>query len=1544
MKIDELQLLYEGRYAKIFEKDGVIYKLGDKSNRELLRGQFELLRELDDPQSISVFKWIEVGDKYGYSMEKVTGTPLNKIYTRPPKKKKDFEQLRVIIINILEGLSNIHSRGIIHGDLKPTHIYVSEDNNIKIIDPGYDPDLITPLYAAPEAIMGEPAEASDVYSLGIILYEIVTGKRPFSGSLQEIIEGKLNKDIAPPSDLNPSIPDDINQLILRMTSRRLDLRLKTIPEVLEHLEIVLEGVTKKTTLLPVFVGREKELKFFEEKVNRLPEPNIIWIVGDVGMGRTQFINRARIQALIKGLQVKELSFREIHYLIEEETFPDTPQVLIIDQPEYYKDLILILRQKAKTIRFHPVIILITTEKEPDEIKELSDVTTVLSLSPLSEDEIGSIIDRNFPDVENRDRLTSFMVERTDGIPLFTTQTLLYLLEEEILERRAGKWIFKEDEAESLDLSKGIEQLVTLQVGKITEKERILLKKLSVFPTEIPTNFINVLKIERPYTSIESMVSKGLLKRADGVVRFRNKWIRDFLYRELSKNEKSEIYKEITKGKKIMQPGLLYSLQLDLGMEEEAYYSLKEAAKEKIKDREYISAIELLEKAFSLKKDKLTMMLLARLYELSGRYTDALEKYNGLIRDEPDSPHFLLKVGMNERSTGVKDRAEKNLRLAVDKSTGFIKRRAIVEFGRLFLETGRITEASELLSKYKGKFSPQIQYLRAHISYLEDKPDNVIRVSSEALKERLSIPYKRGFLNFLGLAKQKKEEYGDSIKYFDECLKIDKEEKNPYNEAGHRLNKGFALLQLDIYREAVGELESALSIYKDGKVRELEEKTLWTLSVLYLRIGYWNKLEDRINELKERYKEIGPLLKEKLAYSKMYGGDFNETSKIIKELKEEGEDTKELEAILLSQKGDWKRAENLFKNVLKEVKGDLRRERELSCRLSESLYYQDKKDKAIKLLKPFLDEKDDIKSDFERANLLSNWGFINEDHSYLEQAIELFTEIDLPFYIGKAHLNLGSVYNKTNQIEKAVMHLKQAEEVFEKLNAKSDLETTRKLLSHSAVSLIGRSGYVRTYEEISRLLSSIDSEERFNEALSVLINFFKVERGAIILKEEDQARTIISSYNIDKTTINDATKISSTITEQSAKGEIIIAGDARSDERFRELESVNRNQIRSILCVPITAEDKIYGALYLDSTLDKNVFMPGDKEFLQSMGRLLGILFSKGDLLYRLKEENVQLKKMTTITESFHSIIGISEPMQEIYEIIQETAPLEVNILITGETGTGKELVARTIHKLSKRSTHPFVTVDCSSLTETLLQSELFGHKKGSFTGAYEDKEGMCEKANGGSLFLDEIGDAPLSIQAGLLHVTDRGEIRRVGDTEWRKVNLRIIAATNKNLEQAVVIKGFRDDLYYRLNHVTIEIPPLRQRREDIPLIAKHYLKIFSEQKDKEVEGFTERAMEVLTSYPWPGNIRELKHATEIAVLRSKGRHITKRGLPDKLGEEELADVLDWRNVESQWRRETIMQALNETNGNIKKAAEKLNISRRHLYRLLKKFDIKRARM
>ncbi|MEJ2568201.1 MAG: sigma 54-interacting transcriptional regulator, partial [candidate division WOR-3 bacterium] len=550
-------------------------------------------------------------------------------------------------------------------------------------------------------------------------------------------------------------------------------------------------------------------------------------------------------------------------------------------------------------------------------------------------------------------------------------------------------------------------------------------------------------------------------------------------------------------------------------------------------------------------------------------------------------------------------------------------------------------------------------------------------------------------------------------------------------------------------------------------------------------------------------------------------------------------------------------------------------------LAEVLFEQGKTEEAIETLKPYKEKINSIQSDFEKGKILSTWGLITDDVKSIDKAIDLFSKIGLPFYTAQAQIKKARVLLKENKIDEAIDELKKAEEVFKKLKAGLFLDKTNELFAECAKKISARSGYIHTYDEISKLLSSIDSEKRFDEALSILTNFFNAERGAIILKGEER-NIIVSSYNIDEATLEDARRISSTITKKAASGEVIIAADAYQDSRFVEMDSIQRNKIRSILCVPITSEDEIYGVLYLDSTIKKDIFLPSDKEFLQSIGRILGILFSKGDLLYRMKEEVNQLKKMTSPPESFHSIIGISEQMQKIYKTIEEIAETDVNVLITGETGTGKELIARTIHKLSKRNNRPFVTVDCSSLTETLLQSELFGHKKGSFTGAIKDKRGMFEEANGGTLFLDEIGDAPHSIQAGLLRVTDRGEIRRVGDTETKKVDVRIISATNRDIEQEVTVKNFREDLYYRLNQIEMKIPPLRERKEDVSLILNHYLKIFADRTEKEIKSFNENALKALKNYPFPGNVRELRNIVELALIKAKNEQISKDDLPENI--------------------------------------------------------------
>lgn len=318
----------------------------------------------------------------------------------------------------------------------------------------------------------------------------------------------------------------------------------------------------------------------------------------------------------------------------------------------------------------------------------------------------------------------------------------------------------------------------------------------------------------------------------------------------------------------------------------------------------------------------------------------------------------------------------------------------------------------------------------------------------------------------------------------------------------------------------------------------------------------------------------------------------------------------------------------------------------------------------------------------------------------------------------------------------------------------------------------------------------------------------------------------------------------------------------------------------------------------------------------------------------------ELRERFNEAKSFHNIVGKNKKMQEIYRLVKRVAETDSTVLINGETGTGKELIASAIHYCSDRSKGEFILINCAALPESLLESELFGHVKGAFTGAVRDRRGRFESASGGTIFLDEVGDTSLAFQAKLLRVLQEREIERVGDNRPRKINVRILAATNKNLINLIKQNKFRDDLYFRLSVVTIDLPPLRERQDDIPLLAEHILGELNSKSKKKVRGISSEAMKLLTSYPWPGNIRELKNAIEHAVVFCKKDIIRKDNLPASLTSldvsEESLDHIDLFQFPEQ---ERILKTLHLCRWNVKAAAEKLNISRTTLWRKMKKFNI-----
>ena len=320
---------------------------------------------------------------------------------------------------------------------------------------------------------------------------------------------------------------------------------------------------------------------------------------------------------------------------------------------------------------------------------------------------------------------------------------------------------------------------------------------------------------------------------------------------------------------------------------------------------------------------------------------------------------------------------------------------------------------------------------------------------------------------------------------------------------------------------------------------------------------------------------------------------------------------------------------------------------------------------------------------------------------------------------------------------------------------------------------------------------------------------------------------------------------------------------------------------------------------------------------------------------KLVEENVSLRQRLEDRYQFENIIAKSHKMQRVIEVIKTVARSNASVLITGDTGTGKELVARAIHSQSHRRDKSFVAVSCAALPESLLESELFGHERGAFTGAVAQRKGRFELAHRGTLFLDEIGEISANMQVHLLRVLEEKEFTRVGGTDPIKVDARLIAATNKDLKMAVKEGRFREDLYYRLDVVPIELPPLRERREDIPLLAQHFLAKFAVENQKEVSAFSPEAMDFIMNYDWPGNVRELENAIERAVILAKDNVIALAELPQEHLTSPSCSLRNLREIE----REHILNVLAQTAGNYSEAARILGVTRMTLYNKAKAFGI-----
>ncbi len=421
------------------------------------------------------------------------------------------------------------------------------------------------------------------------------------------------------------------------------------------------------------------------------------------------------------------------------------------------------------------------------------------------------------------------------------------------------------------------------------------------------------------------------------------------------------------------------------------------------------------------------------------------------------------------------------------------------------------------------------------------------------------------------------------------------------------------------------------------------------------------------------------------------------------------------------------------------------------------------------------------------------------------------------------------------------------------------------------------------------------------------------------------------------------------------GEVACVADVSRDPRwYRSVDGQTGMTTRSLLCAPLRTRDGVIGVISLRNKLDGG-FTADDGELIAGLADNIATAIENarryGDVqrsAARLRAEVDALQRQVARDSRFDDIIGHSPAMQRVFRFLSSAAASPVTVLVTGETGTGKELIARAIHYNSPRRERPFVAVNCGALSETLLESELFGHRRGAFTGALADKKGLLEVADGGTIFLDEVGDMSPSMQVKLLRVLQEGEVLPVGDTAARRVDVRVISATHRDLAAETAAGRFRDDLYYRLNAFPIALPPLRERRDDIPLLVARLLERTCEKFGKLVQRCSPRALELLAAYAWPGNVRELQNEIERAVaLASVGGTIEPADLSERLTQVAAPRValaatdLPLRRARELFEREYVGQVLAQLGGNATRAAQALGISRVMLHKKIRLYGLRK---
>jgi Nif-specific regulatory protein len=1679
-KYEIIEKIGEGELGEVFKVKNLVngeiraIKVSHPKKESSLRltREFQILRQLQHPNIVRVLDYGTIKDGRTYiAMEWVEGVPINVYF------KGYSTELLEVIVSILDALDYIHSKKLVHGDLKPENLLIYKKNNkinVKILDFGFAGE-ITPTsvprgtlgYIAPEIFRGQMDTRSDLYSLGVIIYEVLTGQKPFEAkSLYELIRKQLFNDFVPPDVIRPEVPEELNRLVVSLLNGTPNLRPPSAFDAfLEIFSLVKEKVSlkeissrqKRILLNPAFIGRDEILEDFKKRLSKIKDgyPKFILYKGQKGIGKSRLLEELKFITQLENGEVVYLNLdlsggkksplkESILSSIKDINIPSnienkykffdiltqtlknigkqrSPFVLLIDNLENSsKEDIEFLRYFIYSLDGEYILLAGACESPSEDLKILladlhqHALIEERNLEPLNEKEVEEFVKSTLGKGVALEHLASWLYKEVGGIPQTLKDSLEIFIENEVLTFGEKGWIYDSQKL-SKDILKDLEKSVSIRFNRLDDDEKELLRSIAIFGDPIPVYILEeIIKRSNLFVILENLKTRGFLKQTDTeLIEISDPLLRNIAISETPEGERKkyhrifvnvlEKYKDSIKGISYIRSLAQHSYYA--GLKRKAYRYALEAGKALKEIYAFPEALQYYERSLELAKATKNIADIPDIYEelgelsnILGEFDKALSYYKKVLSSISGEKklkqiEIIRKMGRLFLKKGDVNSAERTFlkakKLLRDKESKALAE-IYNELGWTALSSGDLNKARKyfetalgLAEKLGNGLIPESLYSLAVVYWREREIDKTLEITSKALS-MLPMYTKNPVL--------------ESWLYYQQALCF--EEKGELDAAEESLKK------VAESRKEVFDLIGLISVYNDLGYITYQKGQLH-IALQYYDMGL--NLAERINSREDiaiieinragLFEEIGDFENACLSYDRaifimsslkfefyLMASFINKGSLLLKR----GETKKALEyfekgrniveripdkkwhlecssclSLAYALLGDNKKRDDFLietEKSLKETTNWYSKAKALLNLLQIDLIENNLEKVRLKV-NEILKITNRFKNSIEHKRALVVQGFLNamidrdkKGLENMEKSLLSLRETGSKYYLAKglllkakASLSLWKSHGDDTYLNKVFEALEEAKSLFKELDIKEGLDEISEIQASFIKEILAKGvsrtppqKYLKTLYRISETINLLLEKENFFEAiLDLVIELTGAERGVLFLLDQGQFK-VAAGRKMDKETILDARRVSrSVLREASQKEAPVFVQDALTDPRFASSRSVLLNRIRSLLCVPLVSRGEVLGTIYLDSRVTTSLFSEEEKEFLVAVAHLLAATIDKTLAYRKLEEENIYLREALVFEDQKGQIIiGTSEEMQKVYRTIETVAPTESAVLLIGETGTGKGVLARMIHEKSGRK-GKFVHVDTGAIPENLFESELFGYVRGAFTGAIRDKKGLIEEAEGGTLFLDEISNLTLQLQAKLLTVIEERTFRRVGDTEEKESDVRFIFATNKNLETEVKEGRFREDLYYRLTAVGVRVPPLRERREDIPVFVDHFIKKFNREFGKEVTGVTPKALKALMRYPWPGNVRELKNVLERAVLLAKGSRIDFEDLdPQITGWQEMEEKpISLKEEKAALEAKRIHRALIATQGNVKKAAELLSIRREQLYRLIKRYKI-----